>query len=284
MLYEIKNEKMKISADTFGAELHSIFFDGIEYLWQCGDAWKRYAPILFPFICAPSERKYLVDGKEYQMKANHGFARDMEFSFLRQSENEIAFELTANAETLAQYPFQFRLEIAYQLLADGVEVKHIVENIDSKPIYFYLGGHPAFQCPIGNDGEFSDYYVEYEKPEHLTHQNGMEVTELIDGCILPMSRMLFDYDSIILPSPNSHKISLKSEKSVHSVTLEFPESDCITVWSATGNDRAKFVCLEPWTSVPTDFDNAEPELSKKEHAISLDAGKQFSYAYRICVK
>ena len=31
MLYEIKNEKLKISADTFGAELHSIFFDGIEY-------------------------------------------------------------------------------------------------------------------------------------------------------------------------------------------------------------------------------------------------------------
>ena len=53
MLYEIKNDKLSISADTFGAELHSIKLDGKEYLWQCGDAWKRYAPILFPFICSP---------------------------------------------------------------------------------------------------------------------------------------------------------------------------------------------------------------------------------------
>ena len=83
MIYEIKNENISISADTFGAELHSLKFNGIEYLWQCGDAWKRYAPILFPFICSPKDKKYLVDGKEYMMKANHGFARDMEFSFVR---------------------------------------------------------------------------------------------------------------------------------------------------------------------------------------------------------
>lgn len=38
MLYEIKNDKLSVSADTFGAELHSIKLDGKEYLWQCGDA------------------------------------------------------------------------------------------------------------------------------------------------------------------------------------------------------------------------------------------------------
>lgn len=38
MLYEIKNEKIAVSADTFGAELHSIKCGGIDYLWQCGDA------------------------------------------------------------------------------------------------------------------------------------------------------------------------------------------------------------------------------------------------------
>ena len=58
MLYELKNGDISISADTFGAELHSLRRGEIEYLWQCGDAWKRYAPILFPFICAPAERSY----------------------------------------------------------------------------------------------------------------------------------------------------------------------------------------------------------------------------------
>lgn len=284
MLYEIKNDKITVLADTFGAELHSLKYNGIEYLWQCGDAWKRYAPILFPFICAPKDRKYLVDGKEYQMKANHGFARDLEFSFLYQNENEIAFQLTDNAETLAQYPYHFCLEIIYRLLDDGVEVMHIVENTGDMPMYFYLGGHPAFQCPIAGEGEFLDYYVEYEKAERLYHQNGIEVKELIDGRILPVRRALFDYDSIILDAPNSHKISLKSDKSVHSVMLEFPQSDCITVWSATGDNRAAFVCLEPWTSVPTDFDNDEQELKNKPHAIKLGAGEQYKYAYKIRVK
>ena len=32
MLYEIKNDKLSVSADTFGAELHSIKLDGKEYL------------------------------------------------------------------------------------------------------------------------------------------------------------------------------------------------------------------------------------------------------------
>ncbi len=281
MLYELKKSDISISADTFGAELHSLRRGEIEYLWQCGDAWKRYAPILFPFICAPAERSYLVDGKEYRMRANHGFAWDSEFQFLRQTEDTLVFALNENADTLAQYPFPFRLEIAYRLLADGVEVGHTVENPGDTPMYFYLGGHPAFQCPINGEGDFSDYYVEYEKPETLSHQNGKPVTALQDGRILPMTRALFDFDSIILPQPHSRVISLKSDKSLHSVTLAFPESDCITVWSATGDDHATFVCLEPWTSVPTDFDNAEPELSRKPHAIRLAPGETFRYKYQI---
>lgn len=215
------------------------------------------------------------------MKANHGFARDLEFEFLRKTDSELAFVLTDSVETLEQYPYHFRLEIIYRLLDDGVEIAHIVENTGDTPMYFYLGGHPAFQCPIAGEGTFSDYYVEYEEKECLHHQNGMEVEGVIDGRILPMSRALFDYDSIILDTPNSHVISLKSDKSEHSVTLEYPESNCITVWSSTGDDRAAFVCLEPWTSVPTDFDNDEPELSHKPHAIKLDIGNSFRYFYKI---
>ena len=81
MLYTIKNQQLEVSADTFGAELHSLKLGGKEYLWQCGDAWKRYAPILFPFICSPKDGKYKAGGRDYKMNANHGFSRDMEFEF-----------------------------------------------------------------------------------------------------------------------------------------------------------------------------------------------------------
>ena len=96
MIYEILNKDLTLKVDTFGAEMHSLKRDSLEYLWQCGDAWKRYAPILFPFISSPKDRKYLVNGKEYSMKSNHGFARDMEFEMVHQSADELVFELHAS--------------------------------------------------------------------------------------------------------------------------------------------------------------------------------------------
>lgn len=132
MLYEIKNDKLSISADTFGAELHSIKLDGKEYLWQCGDAWKRYAPILFPFICSPKDRTYKAGGQEYHMAANHGFARDSEFAFSGSTKNSLSFILKDNDVTLAQYPYHFELEVTYSIKGSKVTVTNTVKNTDEK--------------------------------------------------------------------------------------------------------------------------------------------------------
>lgn len=282
MLYELKNKNFSIAADTFGAELHSIKLNGLEYLWQCGDAWKRYAPILFPFICSPEKNRYYADGKEYHMKANHGFARDLEFEMLEATENSVSFILQSSPETLAQYPYQFRFIVKYTILEQGVEVRHTVENTDSKPMYFYIGGHPAFNCPLEAGENFTDYYIEYNCTESAENNHHDRILD--HEKILNLNRNLFDYDSIVLPDPNSTEIALKSRKSDHAVTVQFPESRCITVWSPTGDDNAAFVCLEPWTSVPTYFDDDKPDLEQKAHAIRLEPGCRYDYQYKIFVK
>lgn len=285
MEYTIKNNYVKVSADTFGAELHSIEANGIEYLWQCGDAWKRYAPILFPFVCSPEGRTYKADGKDYKMKANHGFARDLEFELFDKDENSVTFILKSNEETLAQYPYEFNFKVKYSLLDDGVKIENIAENKGDKPMYFYIGGHPAFNCPLESGETFNDYFVEYEKPEHLTRNiDGKAVTLVENENKIDVSRELFDYDAIILDNPNSKKISLKSKKSEHSVTVEFPESKCIAVWSPTADDNAKFVCLEPWTSVPVYYDDEFADIEKKPHAIKLEPNGVYNYSYSIKVK
>lgn len=53
MLYEIKNDKLSVSADTFGAELHSIKLDGKEYLWQCGDCLETLRSYPLPVHMLP---------------------------------------------------------------------------------------------------------------------------------------------------------------------------------------------------------------------------------------
>ena len=68
------------------------------------------------------------------------------------------------------------------------------------------------------------------------------------------------------------------------MTVEFPESGCIAVWSPTGDDRAAFVCLEPWTSLPVYADDDTPDLEEKAHAIRLAPGEEYSYAYTIRVQ
>lgn len=282
MLYTIKNDILELSADTFGAELHSLRLGGKEYLWQCGDAWKRYAPILFPFICSPKDRCYTARRKQYRMKANHGFARDMEFALTSQTDSSLSFTLTENAESLAQYPYKFALDVKYTISGSCVTVENTVTNTGDDDMYFYLGAHPAFNCPLDDGASFDDYYAEFDENEHITQQiGGKQVTLVENGRTLAITRSLFDNDSIPIEYPNSKAISLKSKKSAHYVRLEYPDSDCITVWSPTADDNAAFVCLEPWTSVPTFYDDDFEAIEDKPHAIKLPAGETYTYHYNI---
>ena len=280
MLYTIKNDRLEVSADTFGAELHSVRLGGREYLWQCGDAWKRWAPILFPFICSPKDRAYTAKGQPFKMKGNHGFARDMEFAFKAQAENSLSFVLTENAESLAQYPYKFTLEVRYTIEGNRLRVENLVTG--GEEMYFYLGAHPAFSCTLADGDTLRDYYVEFDESEHITQVIGGEQVTLVEnGKTLEMSRALFDNDSIPLEYPNSKAISLKSRNSEHYVRMEYPVSDCITVWSPTGDDRAQFVCLEPWTSVPTFYDDDFEAIEDKPHAIKINNGETYRYYYDI---
>lgn len=283
MLYILKNDYLTISADTLGAELHSIKGGDIEYLWQCGDSWKRYAPVLFPFICSPTGKKYSANGKEYIMPSNHGFARDSKFEFLSQTKNSLSFILKSSDKTLEVYPYNFEFIVTYTLDKNRVLVSNLVKNTGGSAMYFYVGGHPAFNCPIDKELRFSDYYIEYEKNETIVQPlpDGKSRV-IIDGeSKYNITRELFDYDVIMKDAPVSKSIALKSDKSSHSVTVEFPESNCIAVWSPTGDDNAEFVCLEPWTSVPTYADDDSFAIEEKKHAIKLSSGDSFDYKYAI---
>ena len=105
-VYELRNSTISVKIDSHGAELKSLqrLDTGTEYMW-CGDAkyWGRTSPVLFPFVGGVKNREYRVKGKTYSM-GQHGFARDMDFTLLSQSDSEIWFELRSDEETLEKYP------------------------------------------------------------------------------------------------------------------------------------------------------------------------------------
>ncbi len=282
MLITLSCKDTEIAVDSFGAELHSIKVGGCEYLWQCGDPWKRYAPILFPFICSPEGRKYRAGGREYTMPANHGFARDRRFYPESVNETSVVFALDSDDESKRVYPYDFHFTAGYEVADGRVKVSHKVKNMGTEPMYFYLGGHPAFNCPLESGLAFDDYYVEYSREETIVQPiPGGERTLVEGGRRLDLSRELFDHDVIMKDAPKSDSVTLRSDKGTRFVTVEFPESRCIAVWSPGKDNNAAFVCLEPWTSVPVYADDEFADIESKPHAIRLEAGAEYEYSYSI---
>ncbi|MBM6691385.1 aldose 1-epimerase family protein, partial [Fusobacterium mortiferum] len=82
--------------DTHGAEIHSLVLKetGDEYIWQA-DAryWQRHAPVLFPFVGKLKNGQYEYDGSVYNM-TGHGFARDMDFTLIEQTDSSLTYELS----------------------------------------------------------------------------------------------------------------------------------------------------------------------------------------------
>lgn len=282
MLKSITNGTLTVSADTHGAELHSFILNDTEYLWQSGKAWKRYAPILFPFICSPEGGTYRAGGKEYKMPSNHGFARDSDFTLTGHDHHSMTFTLASSEATRLVYPYDFLLTVRYELTASDTLTETVtVKNTGKQKMYFYLGGHPAFNCPL-DGGRFDDCYVEYSKPETLIQNHNGERTILQNESCLHLTRPLFDNDVIMKDDPASTSVTLRSLCTSKGVTLSWKEGvSCISVWSPTGDDNAKFVCLEPWSSVPVYADDAYPDIEKKPHAVGLGAGEEFVQSYSI---
>lgn len=284
MQYTIKSDKLSAAIDTYGAELHSIKdSEGNEYIWTADDAWKRHAPLLFPFVCNTSSKKYTVNGTEYAL-SNHGFARDTEFTCTKSTENSVTFKISSDDKTKNKYPYDFELYASYTLNADTLTVSCDVVNTGENDMPFFIGGHPGFLCPFtaDKDSSFDDYDIVYEKPETIIQElPAGNVTILENGTAVPVSRELFKNDVFLKDKPMSSKTSLVSRKSGKSITVAYDNSGCIAVWSPY-DDTASFVCIEPWTSAPVYCCNTE-ELTEMPHAKHIGAGEKYTFSFTITI-
>ena len=174
MRYILENDTLRVEIESFGAEIKSVKrkADGREYMW-CGDPkyWGRTSPVLFPFVGAPKNKEYRYEGRTYSM-GQHGFARDMEFTLEAQEGKSIWFVLSSTEETYAKYPFRFRLHIGYTLDENEVSVHWKVDNTDEKPMYFSIGAHPAFLCPINGEQDKTGYRLRFGNLTERLHHHG----------------------------------------------------------------------------------------------------------------
>lgn len=285
--YSLSNSQLEISADTLGAEICSVRTkaDGLEYIWQADPGvWARHAPHLFPVVGKLRNNSFTHEGDAYTL-SQHGFARDQEFVCIAQSEDHLAFELTASEKSLAQFPFHFSLQVSYTLQDNTLTTAYSVFNPDHKDLYMSLGAHPAFICPLKAHETFEDYELQFDGLNALT------VNKLHDGLIandtkvlhlsdhkLHLAASLFEKDALVMKGGQVGHVRLSSTQSGRGVELHCEGWPYFGIW--TKPHTSQFLCLEPWYGI-ADTEQASGNLSEKEGIVCVPAEQTFHCAFTL---
>ena len=289
-LHTLQNGELRLSIADAGAELMRIedILTGTDYLWHGDSAyWGRRSPVLFPIVGSLKEKEYKYNGKSYSM-GQHGFARDMEFTMTEHTVDTIWFTLRADSQTLKMYPFRFCLEIGYRLTGRSIQVMWKVSNEDKKTMFFSIGGHPAFLCPINGEGKRQDYYLIFDNPEplHYSKLNKNGLVESENHCletqngVLAIRPDLFDEDALIIEGGQAHRVALADPKRRPYLTVTF-DAPLFGLWSPA-KKNAPFVCIEPWYG-RCDKESFDGMLADREYGNELRPGKSFQAEYTICL-
>ncbi|MEO0473231.1 MAG: aldose 1-epimerase family protein [Bacteroidota bacterium] len=287
-MHQIENEFLRIGVKQTGAELCSIqsVKNGREYMWEGDPAiWGNHAPVLFPIVGGLKDGTYLFEGKSYQLP-RHGIVRyNKKVQLVDQDPDALHFELESDPESLTKYPFPFRFRISFSLVANRLRILHQVENTGPATMYFSLGAHPAFRCPLIDGESYADHYLEFEYPETartwvldekgLIAKEGMLMMDQSNQ--LALHEHLFDADALIFKNLASRRVSLRSRKAGLILRLEYPNWPYLGIWA---KPQAPFVCIEPWQGI-ADHSETDQELQTKIGIMQLAAGKRYAAEYVI---
>lgn len=286
---QIRNNQLTLTLSTLGAELQSIMdADGKEYLWQADPAfWNRHSPLLFPIVCGLWEDSYRLQGKEYRL-GRHGFARDTEFKVIAKGDSQVIFALHDSPETMNDYPFHFNLSVSYKLRDNKVHVVWHVENTDDKPIFFQIGGHPAFNVPGLLPGEPLKGRLKFDNAEPIRlfgniggciDKGRREQVETEDG-VWAFTQESFKDDAVIFDHSQIKHVELLNPNGEAEVTLDF-KTPAVGIWSPYGKE-APFVCIEPWYGIH-DWAEYDGDFRDKHLMNKLLPGASFMSEYVITI-
>lgn len=245
---DLHSRDLRATISPHGAEVRSLSFRGVEYLWPAEEPWKRTAPLLFPIVGRLRDDTVAHKGRLYTM-AQHGFARDKTFEIEKVTENSASFRLVADQATREQYPFEFALQASYEIRADKLRAKFLIINNGTESLPASFGAHPAFRWPLRPGLDKSTYVLRFEKAEGPSiHRldNGLVqqkvYTSPIKDGVLSLGESLFTQDAIILLGLNSSSVEYAGPEGA-SVRLAWSGFPDLGVWS---KNPGNFICIEPW--------------------------------------
>lgn len=289
MRYYLENEVLRAEIDSFGAELKSVRrkADDHEYMWYADKTyWARTSPVLFPFVGSLKNKEFIYNGKHYPM-GQHGFARDLEHTLLSQTDTELWFSLSSTEETLEKYPFPFVLKIGYALNGQELKVLWRVENPADETMYFSIGAHPAFLCPVHGEADKTGYRLYFGGLDEVHHHGNTLDTglSLNEDLVLPLTDHravitsdFFDRCTYMIEGKQTGEVGIEDPQGNRIITMRF-DTPLFAIWSPEGK-QAPFLCIEPWYGRCDGVDFAGT-LEDREYTNVLDGGQVFEASYTI---
>lgn len=244
------NGLVEAAVNRRGAELSSLKGDdGRQLLWQAGPEWPRHAPNLFPIVGRLRHDKLVHRGNAYTMK-QHGFARDLDFSWIDRHANGCTLALSDSAISRRQYPFPFRLEIRYAARGNALAIEATIFNPGRVELPASFGLHPAFNWPLDPAIAKEDHTVTFSAAERFgirRLRNGLLKAQTepspVEDKELALTEALFAADALIWTRLASGAVTYAA-RGGRAIKLSWSGFPHLGIWSKRRD--APFLCIEPW--------------------------------------
>ena len=284
MEFIIENEYLKVTVTGSGAQISSVIrkSDNVEHMWQADpEVWDSHAPVLFPHPGRLKDGRMPAKGQTFENCPIHGFARNFEHTLVAKNKDTLVLQLTDSPETLKKWPYKFRLLSSFVLDEDVLHHTLTVENRDQEQMPFGIGYHPGFAIPFDDQHTYADYELRFDKVESPlclstaprglisggTYFLGKNITAIA------LDDQLFASDSHCMVGLQSGTLGLYEKDSGRAVVCSIKNFPYCLIWSMPG--EPKYVCIEPWHSLPSPEEGGY-EWTEKPAAAILAPGESWS--------
>lgn len=259
-----------------GREIPLMYRDSVAEKPEAG--WKNHATVLFPIVGGLKDKVSKLGNTSIRTPGNHGIARNSTFSVVKVGDTDcglIHYRLSADDYTRQYYPFDFHLDVIFELRSRDLAVTFEISNPGYDAIYYCLGWHPGFRTPfVKGQGQKRDCRLvmprgkirRYHNNEHcrLTGQTSMMTVDGVLGWTEEGLELTYMYE---IDNPANRAVTLEDPNSGVSVRIDFPEFPHLGFWSEPGDE---FICIEPWQGMD---DHEEQEtFDRKVGVVKLEAG------------
>ena len=281
-MYELKNKYLQVRVSPVGAELKSLYspITQMEYLWQPGaETWPHSSMLLFPNPGRIARGRTLIGGKVYPGNM-HGFAYDAEFTEVEYQPDCLVLELKDSPRTRKYYPYAFTLQVEFCLQEDMLVQTFRVQNRGEEPMYYGLGGHPGFYCPLVLGESAESYSLEFNRPQNLCNLEMEENTRLLTGKKIPYLQQqdriplhegFFNNGPLLFTDMDAETVTLRSAQSGRFVEMGIAGFPDLCLWGVP--TRMSLIAIEPWIGT-TDRADTDHIWEHKPHLQQLQPGQE----------